>query len=327
MRLMDVLQEGAGQDVTDSLMRHLHDREYENMLHLVCMRMHHLAHHSNVNVTLNMAEMTDLSTQKAYLAKINNDIRLLKNVQSYHVSMRAITSASAAVRCLDEFLRQKTERPRILSGLHIQLVVPLPSDVEHVLNDFRVLGSQQANPALWTGLELSFSNTDFIDCFAPDFVTFFTALECLSIRDRHVVHFSPGYQDLRNLKKLSIGRGSHDEDFDLAPRELPAFLNVLPSLEYLDISGFFEENSDDTKNVDLQHLIGLTHLDMSSNYLMRVNVHPSHICVFEYFQQSIRLVYHSVCTHKTLCPTLFPPDNSPTSMLNCRHRSQGVCRS
>ena len=37
MNLLDVLQDRAGQDLTDSLMQHLHDREYENMLHLcVC---------------------------------------------------------------------------------------------------------------------------------------------------------------------------------------------------------------------------------------------------------------------------------------------------
>jgi len=282
MNLLDVLQERAGQDLTDSLMQHLHDREYENMLHLVCMRMHSLAHRSSVNVTLDMAEITDAITQKAYLAKLENDIRLLKNVQSYHVSIRAITSASAAVHCLNEFLRVHTVRPRILSGLDIQLAeVPLPSDAEHLVRDFLVPNSQQANLALWTGLELAFSNTHHTDGAAPDFVRLLTALECLYMKDRNIVQFSPGYHDLRKLKKLSIGRRTEDGDEDLlAPRELPAFLNALPALEHLNISGFFEQSNDESKTVDLQHLVGLTYLDLSDNYLMQVNADTCHICLF-----------------------------------------------
>jgi len=57
-------------------------------------------------------------------------------------------------------------------------------------------------------------------------------------------------------------------------RDFLSFISALPLLEHLDMSGFFEEEGGQgpfaQKVVDLRHLVGLTYLDLSDNYLTQV---------------------------------------------------------
>ena len=78
-----------------------------------------------------------------------------------------------------------------------------------------------------------------------------------------------------HLKKLSIGRRSEDgNDGDLPVREFPSFINALPVLEHLDMSGFFEEDTGQglvaQTVLDLSYLVGLMYLELSENYLITV---------------------------------------------------------
>jgi len=275
MGLQQVLENEAGQDVAESIMKHLTTRRHENMLHLVSKRMHGHAYRSNVPIVLNMDEMNNTAQRVAYLANVDENVQKLNNVQGYSVRMNGIASVPDARRCLYDVLRLDTEKPRTLSRLAVGFSdMPLLSDAERKVGDFLADDSVQSRLGL-AGLDLRFSDTDNTHHDAPDFVRRLTTLESLVLRARYVADFAPNFQDLVHLKKLSIGRRSEDgNDGDLPVREFPSFINALPVLEHLDMSGFFEEDTGQgpaaQRVVDLKHLVGLTYLDLSDNYLMEV---------------------------------------------------------
>jgi len=72
---------------------------------------------------------------------------------------------------------------------------------------------------------------------------------------------------ITNLLWLSIVDSAQNDGVIIFQREFPSFLNSLTRLERLEMSMFFEPESDEMYKVDLQHLVGLRHSDLSQNSL------------------------------------------------------------
>jgi len=75
--LLSVLEETAGQDRTESIMKHRkhHETREESMLHLVSTRMHSHAYRSNMPIFLHINQMHNIAQQVAYLAKVETTYR------------------------------------------------------------------------------------------------------------------------------------------------------------------------------------------------------------------------------------------------------------
>jgi len=202
MNLLDMLENRAGQDLTDHIMCYLPDQEHAHRMHLVSKRMHSLVPRNSVPVKFNMRDMANVAVRTRYLQHLDDRIRTVSNVRSFCVHMQNVASAEDANDVLSEFLKLKTRAPRALSGLY--LYMPESKTIAHaetLMTAFLSPHTPQSNLGL-TGLELSFHDNE--EMRAPEFVRRLTQLEHLALQDRHIRLFSAPFQDLVGLKSLVI---------------------------------------------------------------------------------------------------------------------------
>jgi len=271
MDLLDMLENSAGQDLTDNIMHYLSGLQHEYWMHLVSKRMHALMPSKSVAVNFDMRVRGGNPGARAQkLQDLDDKLRTISNVRSYCVHIQNMASAQDANDVLSNFLNINTPSPRPLGALFLYMPeVDTPSHANTLLSVFLSPHTPQSNLGL-TGLALSFREST--ERRAPEFVHRLTTLQHLLLKDAHIGQISEELKDLVHLESLVIrSRWSTMVDEEQHVRDFPIFLSILTRLEELGMSNFFEFTEEVVgKTVDLQQLTALTKLDLSSNYLQEV---------------------------------------------------------
>ena len=110
-------------------------------------------------------------------------------------------------------------------------------------------------------------NCFFIEPHGNEMADFEKQYANLTLIERDIGLYCQKSAIITNLQWLPIVDSAPNDGAMICQSEFPRFLNSLTRLERLEMSMFFELERDEVYEVDLPHLLGLTHLDLSQNCL------------------------------------------------------------
>jgi len=107
----------------------------------------------------------------------------------------------------------------------------------------------------------------FIEPHKNEMADFGEKFSNLTVVERDIGLNCKKHENITDLRWLPIVDSAPNDEGVICQSKFPSFLNSLFGLQKLDMSMFFKPESDELFTVDLQHLVGLTHLDLSKNSL------------------------------------------------------------